>query len=418
MNGNEKLTTQRDKFLEFINGMESEFGIVKEASKKFEANSNKDIQHLSKGLQELSDLTLTTVKKKKDETFVEKAKVTQQIMNQYSSNGMAASYDVSNNLRNLIQKNITHFELNYNETANGFSKPVIGKIWEETKEWLDEINEASLRESHRSHEVQLTLSKDTSDSIFSKLEKSLIKFAENDIVTLTQKVKEVQKETKEYLATYSINDYSPSEPKFEFSKKYEKQIQSCLRIEMRYQGSYTKRNFRSMIFEMRSFSMMFLLLLSSFGVNKYIVDKPQWQFIVFITSICLIVVGILVTFANAQDSKEDRLEDEIEKARERMISEIKRAVNEFISEWKTFVLSNFKTEMADISAETDRLLREDTKKKNDNVVADRLKLNLLSQQLDTKDRNFQELVRKCETWKMQIDSLANEIQKSTLLVNN
>lgn len=418
MNGNEKLTTHRDKFLEFINGMESEFGIVKEASKKFEANSNNDIQHLSKGLQELSDLTLTTVKKKKDETFVEKAKVTQQIMNQYSSNGMAASYDVSNNLRNLIQKNITHFELNYNETANGFSKPVIGKIWEETKEWLDEINEASLRESHRSHEVQLTLSKDTSDSIFSKLEKSLIKFAENDTVTLTQKVKEVQKETKEYLATYSINDYSPTEPKFEFSKKYEKQIQSCLRIEMRYQGSYTKRNFRSMIFEMRSFSMMFLLLLSSFGVNKYIVDKPQWQFIVFITSICLIVVGILVTFANAQDSKEDRLEDEIEKARERMISEIKRAVNEFISEWKTFVLSNFKTEMADISAETDRLLREDTKKKNDNVVADRLKLNLLSQQLDTKDRNYQELVRKCETWKMQIDSLANEIQKTTSLVNN
>lgn len=418
MNGNEKLTTQRDKFLEFINGMESEFGIVKEASKKFAANSNKDIQQVSKELQELSDLTLTTVKKKKDETFVEKAKVTQQIMNQYSSNGMAASYDVSNNLRNLIQKNITHFELNYNETANGFSKPVIGKIWEETKEWLEEINEASLRESHRSHEVQLSLSKDTSDSIFSKLEKSLIKFAENDTVTLTQKVKEVQKETKEYLATYSINDYSPTEPKFDFSKKYEKQIQSCLRIEMRYQGSYTKRNFRSMIFEMRSFSMMFLLLLSSFGVNKYIVDKPQWQFIVFITSICLIVVGILVTFANAQDSKEDRLEDEIEKARERMISEIKRAVNEFISEWKTFVLSNFKTEMADISAETDRLLREDTKKKNDNVVADRLKLNLLSQQLDTKDRNYQELVRKCETWKMQIDSLANEIQKSTLLVNN
>jgi hypothetical protein len=413
----DKLISLKEKFLEFVNGLEAEFSNIKDASKKISTNSTDDVNGSAKKLQELSDLTLLTVKKKKDETFVEKARVTQQVMNQYSNNGMSASYDVSNNLRNLIQKNINHFELSYNETASKFSKPVIGSLWTESSEWLNQINESTIHELHRSHEVHLSIATDTTESVLSNLQKSLVLFAENDVTALTQKVKAVQQETKEYLESYLIKDYSPNSPKFEFTKKYEELIRSCLRIETPYQGNYTKKNFRSMIFEMRSFSMMFLLLLSSFGINQYIAKNESAKQIVFICSLTLIVVGILVSIAKAQDVKDERLEDEIKKARERIYSEIKRAVSEFISEWKNFILSHFKTEMADISAETDRLIREDTKKKSENVMAERLKLNQLSQVLDTKDRNYQELLRKCESWKLQIDSLSNELQKSTLINN-
>ncbi len=414
MGAQEKFCDLKTWFFHFIDGVNGELLDSPEFSKRPDAKSIHDIKTLKAFSQEI----LNSIKKKKETTQIEKSKVSIQMMNQLSNNSLSASYEISNTIRTITQKKISHFELSYNDSVNEFSKPVIGRLWIESNDWVNQINEISILESHRSHETILTLKEQTTNDILNKLKKRFTDFAKNDVSFLNDRIKTAQEEVKTCLHSYDIKDYIMTDINLDFEKKYNDIIRSCIRIDNPYQGSYAKKNFRSLIFEMRSFSMMFLLLLSSFGINHYIAQNEKSRMIVYMISLVLIVIGILVTFANAQDSKEERLEDEIKKAKEKMNSEIKRSVNEFILEWRGFINSSFKTAISDISLETERLIKEDTKRKNDNIVTERLKLNQLSQMLDAKDRNYQDILRKCENWQQQIDTLAFEIEKLPITVNN
>lgn len=415
---NEKLSDITTKFIEFINGLDTEFSSIKENAKKIATNDSADIRQSAKALQQLSEQLLSTTKKKKDETFLEKSRVSQQIMNQFTGGNMSATYDVSNNLRNIIQKKTNQYERSYNDSVNDFHKPVIGSVWKEVDKWLDELTVNDLFEDDsRSHEVMLTLLDDAAKKILNSLSICLSEFSDKDIVEYETQLANTQLEVKEYLESYSIAGYNLVKPAHQLKDKKNKLINSCVRIETPYQGTYQKKNFRSLIFEMRSLSMMFLLILSTLGIKRTgnsdaTKDGSIFNDWIFYASIGLLVVGIISSITNNMDINEERKNDELRKAKERLRAEFKRAINEFASEWKNTLTSNFKSEVAEISTETDKLIREDTKKKSESVVADRIKLNLLSQQLDTKDRNYQELIRKCETWKFQIENTANEIQKS------
>ena len=69
-----------------------------------------------------------------------------------------------------------------------------------------------------------------------------------------------------------------------------------------------------MIIEIRSYSMMFILLVSTLGLNRTELAKSDAFTIIFYgISVSLIVIGIGATYIKFQDNKIDKLKDEVKK---------------------------------------------------------------------------------------------------------
>lgn len=412
MNVGEKLSSFISNYSEFLKNLGSEFAPFNEKIATINMDSG-ELKEAVSFILNVSSSLLIFLKSKREELLSEKTSISQKLITQFSTNDNSA-FDVSNNVRILIQKKILNFEASLIEKVNGFSRPVVGAIWKKLNQWIeDEIGISSLIVIEKSHENLLILSKDAVDAIFRKLSEELIKFAKDTVESLHQCISSTSAEIRELTLMANINAYPTTNIMQLNFHKYETIILSSLRIEMPYQGSMNRKNLRSLIFEMRSFSMIYMLILSSFGVGRFIAKDDGMKTISYIISLILLFTGILYTYAKSQDSKEEKLNDELTKAQDRILVETKRGVNEFISEWRSFVLVSLKNSLSEISQFAENEIRRDAKSKSDNLVAERLKLSQQSQMLDTKEKNYQELIKKSETWNGQIILLANEINNIT-----
>ncbi len=405
MHTSEKVTHNLNKYREWVNSFDDDFREIRTSALLL---LNNDCTNHAGVLHELATLVDNGLKSARQLTTTEKAEVSKQLMGLFANTAASGSYELSAALRNIVQKNSNLFESNYGNKLNLFYKPVIGAIWKDIDHWVCSITR--LQETHRSQDIQLSVPRETIEDFLLRLRNRILENCAEDMALLYDHIRLVREEAGQLLQPVIGKGLASAPPVVVYAAKADQLITSCLRIETPYQGSYPRKNFRSFIFEMRSFSMMFLLILSSFGINKYIAKNEQAKTIVFIISMTLVAIGILNTFANSHDSKIDKEEDELNKARQKIYAELKRSLNECMADWKTYVLGVFRYAMADITDEADQLIREDSKQKTDDLAAEKSRLNNLSQQLEARDRKLQELVRKSEVLKLQATEAISTFQ--------
>jgi hypothetical protein len=393
---NDKYSLLIEKFKDFINNLDNEFSNLKE---KIEDDLG-NISEISK-LAELSENVMSKIKSNQSDTAIEKSNVIEELKAHAGNNPMSMSIEISNIIRNLIQKNISNIDQEYNEIINKFSKPVIGSFWKETNEWIGNFGEDNFKKTSKSGEVQLTISDDSIENLFSFMEKNFCQFADQNIAFFNEKINNIQTEIDHLLVSKKIN-YTISNLTAGLSIQYGDLIKSVLRFDSPYQGRYPKSNFKKMIMEVRSYSVMFILLLSTLGINREAFkDNPIMLNIIYVTSFTLIGIGVLFTYIKIQDTKVDKIEEELRKAKEKINMEIKRALNEFINEWKNTVVSKSKMILFDLSFEIENIVKEDSRNKD----LEKQKLNQLLQELDKKERRLTENYKTGENLKTQITQL-------------
>lgn len=403
MNHNQKYSEVINKFHSFISSIDGE--LINFNQNEINENLKDSIESSIEQLHALSLQVVETIKNKKEENKVEKGNLIEQL-NLYSNSGMASASDLSNLTKNLIQKTITNIELQFSENSSKFAKPVIGSIWSETNEWVEKINESIFKKETRSSDVQLTISPSTTDELFALLNKRFSLFAESNISAFNKINKKICNEINALLKERNINIKKPIAIETDISLNYREIIKSSLRFDLPYQGSYPKASFKTIIMEVRSYSVMFIILLSMFGYNKNsFKDNPSVMTIITIVSLLLIVSGVLVTYTKVLDTKTEKLEEEIRKAKDRILSEIKRAANEFVSDFKNLVLSKYKFVLTEFSSEIDQIIRKDSKIKED----EKQQLNSYLKQLETKERQLGDFLKKGEDLLKHIVLIKSEI---------
>jgi hypothetical protein len=402
-----KLMVLNDKFFDFINGLDEEFEQIKLATNKIALNPECNLKEAYRVLREYSEQVFTTLRIKKDEISINKFAISQKLSNLSNINMAASNSELANQLKNFTQKSSSLFESAFADSVNKHLRPEIGDLWLVSKELVNQLTEEDFIESHRSNEIQLTINDKTIDSILSSIRKNLEKIAENDIGFLNECLSNIQNEVQKQFENNSVEGFRRLIKNFEFPVKYDEILTSSVRIESPFQGSCPKIDFRSMIIEMRSYSIMFILLVSTFGLNK---SKNETLInAIYVTSLILIVIGAFATYAKIKDSKTDKKADELKKAREKISNEIKRGITEFISEWRSLVLAGFKTAMSEIVAEVERTIKEDLTSRMDKLTKEKTELTKVYAEIDMAEKKYQEAFRKSENLKSQIDLYKHEI---------
>lgn len=408
MNLSNKLSILTEKFTDFISGLDNDFEQIKKSASDISFDSTTDLIESYKQLQVTSEEVYLAIKKNRDDSSSRKASIQQELSTASNNNTSSLNSDLANQLRNYTQKSNLLFESNYNESISRQFKPEIGNLWLDSKELVNQITESHLAESHRSNEIQLTLKSEIVDSILNDLKQRLKNLADNDIEVLNSNISTIQSEVKRQLELKSIKGFNEIEPIFDFAAKLNEILKSSIRIETPFQGSCPKLDFRSIIIEMRSYSIMFILLVSTFHLNKS--DNEFINTSIVLISAILIVIGALATYTKIQDTRTDKRIDELKKAKEKTTNEIKRGVSDFLNDWRNIVLSSLKTTINDISSEIERTIKEDTAKKQEMSLIEKARLSKELAEVDMLDRKYQEAFRKCESIKTQIDLFKHEIQ--------
>jgi len=397
----EKISNVATKHDEFISGLGEDFASLKKNSQEFLQTEIAASEQVEKILS-FNETTLQKINEIREKVAKNKTEKSNELQQPTLINAPAIATDALNQVRNLTQSCLNGFDFTYSESTSKMLRAKVGTFWIESSKWLETINESSLIKNSRSNEIQLRTNQDTEKNLYVFWEIFFKEIANIDTQMLNGIVIEVEQKKKE------IAGFEISTDIFILTKKSDAIIESVSRIETPYSGNYPKVNFRSLIIEVRSYSMMFILLVSTLGLNRQFEQNDSLMFGFYIISITLIAFGVGATYIKVQDTKVEKLEDEIKKVKERLSAETKRAANEFSTEWKAFIQFMLRGKMNELVAKAEFI----TKKFSNNKIDARQKINLDSQQLDSYDRNLQEHLRKAEAFRIHLQTLKTEISKN------
>ena len=420
MNLSLKYSNLCNRFLDFINGLDDDFISLKVTIKTITESQTDDLPKSIAQLQELNNLFTTIFKGIKEANLKEKSEISEQLLNHSDNSESPSTINVYSPINRLIQTHLKNFDVTYSETTHKFNRPVIGSFWLETNKWLDQIKESNIGKLKRSNEVVLSISEKTKESLFIFLRTNFTKFVENDVDFYNQRIENAHIEIKNLLESNGIFNYEFPKLEFNLSQKSEDIISSSLRIDNPFQGSYRKVNFRSVILEIRSYTTMFILVMSTLGFNRQFGTNDSFMQFFYIISFTLLALGILSTYINIQNTKTDTMEAELNKAKINLTNEIKRVVNEFVNEWRSIISRNFNTSLNELSFAAQQIVGEYTeelRKKAQIRMNEKTNLTQLLQQSESKDRGLNIVINKCESFKLQMDTLKNEIQAYSNLTN-
>ena len=404
----EKYTKFQAGFLEFVNSLDNEFENLNTILETEENIDDLDYRNLIINLKRLNESIFETSKNKKTKIANEKNKIAEQISIYNNSNSSGFISEISGYVRNFVSTTINSFEFAYNESLIRYSKPNYGSFWKPVSEWIEGIKDTSLTKVKRSSEITLSISKTVEISFEEYLKSSFEEFANNQMKEAKYKIEDTCKQIEEIFKLNEIDGYPIPDINFDISAKINEIISYSVRIDSPYSGNYPKVNFKSLIIEIRSYSMMFILLVSTLGLNRG--QSNTMRVIIYIVSMTLIAIGVGATYIKVQDNKIEKLEDEVKKAREKLLAEAKRALMDFTNDWKTHLLYNFKASMTFVSQRTEQFIKEYAKNKNETIVAAKNSLGQQLQILDMQDRALQEIVRKCDTFQSQIEILQKDLE--------
>ena len=415
MDLNEKYSNLRNECLVFINELDEDIYLEIQQHIEFILNDNEiDLKHGVKQLREFYDQLTSMVNAKKEANNIEKSFIIDQKRKFPSITSSMINSEVFNYIKKLIEKRQSFFDSECIQLANQFKKPKIGTLPKEIEDWLNQITEADFIKEKKTHETLLSISQSTIESILFKLKTSLDKFASDNFELFNNQTATLHKEIKTYLESHSIEGFEiPDKISYHNKLIYDELIMTCLRFDETFIGKIPKQNFRSIILDVRSYSIMFFLILSMFGVNRGLLMKNETMNIVFyLFTFILVYIGILYTIKKTQDSKIEKMEEELNKAKDNISKGIKKIIEEFFSEWNTSVKSYFKTIISDISSETERIIKSDTNIKTQKKEDQKQQFDEQLLHINARESNYNKILLSCKNMGYKFNQLEREIEIS------
>lgn len=262
------------------------------------------------------------------------------------------------------------FEEFISEEMFNYFKPKIGLFWQEIDIWIEAAtkedtheNEGSSRKGNTQkkylfeedkqrasyNDIKLVLRKDVEASFLTFCEAKLSAFStkilsegENLLKILVAEI-DADKDKKNInyevaLSTNLLNFYN---------QKNERIIESVVRIDKPYEGRYPKTNYKNLLMEVRGYSIMLILILSTLRINTNANDDIAF---IFYTAIFMLIAwGVVDTYFKTKSGKQEQFLKETQNVVEKLNSDFKRIANDYSMEVKGLLSKWFETTLLQIT---------------------------------------------------------------------
>jgi hypothetical protein len=258
-----------------------------------------------------------------------------------------------NNQFALLEKGISeHFE--------NFIRPQTGQL----SAFLDkELSNLTLETSEKSKTNSLTIPVNFESNFFLAVHNVFLQIGHNQLKSIADSFKVFQEELEEFYQSKNILAHS-MDLKLLTDEPLQRLLNSAVRTEKQYEGSSPKKNLMEFFMASRQIYMLLFMIASTFGISRYArvdvfktIRDPQDnsklkeiyndKFTIFLAvTILLIGAGVYVVYNTSKKEEKEIKEKEIQKAKEFLVSEVRRIIMEIQRPWMKIISDHLKNQQA------------------------------------------------------------------------
>ena len=287
----------------------------------------------------------------------------------------------------------------------GIEEGVDKKIISKNGELITKINEMTenldtLSEILKNKEVVFSLPTTFSDDVLVQSRQLLLKVGQEQLIMLHDSFKEIQSEingffNKEEIPLPTINF------KYLTDQKLRSILDEIIHWDKVYEGSAVKKGAYDYFMAVRKYQMFVFLILSTFGLSF---SRDLKLYMIPIT-ILLMGIGGLLVYKSVKKESAEKKENELIKAKNAVLTEVKRIGNDFVRSWQKVIRDHIDMQenmnILDIESHLKQFLQGKKKLEED----EKNQVQRQSQALDNVERKFQSFIR------LQ-DDLSKNIERS------
>ena len=307
-------------------------------------------------------------------------------------------------VKNGVQQQLGLLEKRIQDSMERFFLPATGEFWGKIHPSIDTLRELDTTEKAKSNvlriddkvqEAFLNLNR----RVLSQQFKSVMRLVNDAVNSLEKDMAQTcrQKEIPTIsLYVSPLND-----------KELPLTLDSTVRMERSYEATVQRKGFYEYFMAVRKYQMLFLMLVSLFGIGSFIRRQPQ---IMITASLILTAFGAYTLRKTVSQERQEQTEKEVERARENLREETKRIANETLQRWRKQLSDYFKTLNTQVIRQIDEAASNYQQRKQAQQEDVKRTFQRISQNLDANDKLLASFQRNQDMWLRNVQRLKSELK--------
>jgi hypothetical protein len=319
--------------------------------------------------------------------------------------------DSQGELRQRIQRHQADFDRGVVDRMQSLFAPQTGTLSILVEEKLASLTELEQVAKRRSVglEIPTSFQQELLDIVRRNLQDHLRSdlVAEKDLFNLVSREIDSHMESKHGPSTVAQFLFFPED-------RIQRLMEQCLYVQRRYTGDMAKRGLFDYVMEARRSLMLVTMALSVFGVLTWFRRKPM---IMLPLTFLLLVFGGLIAAKNSAREHSDALEKELERARELLRSELRRALSEIQRTWPALVSQHLAEQFQSLLQQVDAAMREHLLIQASDAADEKQRIQRQLQMIENTEKRLMSSMRGRENFDKDISQARGELRQllSTLL---
>lgn len=318
--------------------------------------------------------------------------------------------DPYNSIKYNIQYQLSQLERNINDKLDLFFLPGTGPFWGKVYPTVDTLSRLDTVEKAKTNTLKLP---DKARDMFLNHTRNVL---EERFLIFTQL-------TNEALVNINIDTTQVCEQKnvppinFFIAPLNEKDSQttldSAIRIERAYEANVQRKGWYEYFMAVRKFQMIFLMLISLFGIGSFIRKQPK---IMITASLILTAFGAYTLRKTVKQERDEQTEKELEKARENLKDEARRMGSETAQRWRKQFSDYYKSVNTQFIKQIEETSQAYLMHKHSTLEDEKRLHQRLLQNIDNTDKHYAAFYRNQEVWQRNHQRLKSELKTEFLKI--
>lgn len=176
-------------------------------------------------------------------------------------------------------------------------------------------------------------------------------------------------------------------------------ITNVVKMDRPFEAVIPRKNWLDHIMGARKYQMLFIMIISTFGLS--FLRQMKWFMVP--TSFILIGFGIRSIIKNSKNETAEAKEREVIKAKELMKEEAKRIISDFNSKMKRVIGDHIRVQNSIISKSLDGSIGNSYQSMADQIDREKKQAITIQQKVESEEKAIQTLITKLETWQKNIE---------------
>lgn len=307
-------------------------------------------------------------------------------------------------IKSSVQQQLSLLEKRVQDSMERFFLPATGEFWGKIYPSIDTLSELETTEKAKSnvlkiHDTVRDAYLNLNRKVLQQQFKSTMRLVNDAVSSLEKDMAQVCQQNNVPMVSLFVNPLS--------DKELPIILDSTVRVERPYEATVQRKGFYEYFMAVRKYQMLFLMLVSLFGIGSFIRKQPQ---IMITASLILTAFGAYTLRKTVRQERQEQTDKEVERAREMLRDETKRIGNETLQRWRKQMADYFKTLNSQVLRQIEETTSNYQQRKSAQQDEEKRTYQRIIQNLDTNDKALMGYQRSQDMWLRNVQRLKLELK--------